>query len=154
MSDADSALLKTLAERGSRYGNFTQHADITQELKQVMKRRIGWASLSPDKKEALEVIVHKIGRILNGDPEYKDNWHDIAGYAKLAEDRCREPQDTANTLVGAAGCAKVAERDAPNYSKAQEASNAQQVQSPSQVNASSGPQPEVCQKGRRSYDRR
>ncbi len=35
-----------------------------------------------------EVIADKIARILNGDPNYKDNWHDIQGYAKLAEDRC------------------------------------------------------------------
>lgn len=34
-------------------------------------------------------IADKIARILNGDPEYRDNWHDIAGYAKLAEDRCQ-----------------------------------------------------------------
>lgn len=46
-----------------------------------------WRSLDPDQKEALEMIVHKIGRILNGDPDYADSWHDIAGYAKLVEDR-------------------------------------------------------------------
>jgi len=31
------------------------------------------------------MILHKIARILNGDPEYSDNWHDIAGYATLIE---------------------------------------------------------------------
>ena len=45
-----------------------------------------WAALSDDKKEALGMIAHKIARILNGDPEYGDSWHDIAGYAKLVED--------------------------------------------------------------------
>jgi hypothetical protein len=29
------------------------------------------------------MIVHKIGRILNGDPNYDDSWADIAGYAQL-----------------------------------------------------------------------
>ena len=33
------------------------------------------------------MIVHKIGRILNGDPEFHDSWHDIVGYAQLAADR-------------------------------------------------------------------
>ena len=33
------------------------------------------------------MIFHKIGRIVNGDPNYADSWHDIAGYAKLVEDR-------------------------------------------------------------------
>ena len=45
-----------------------------------------WETLSDDKKEALEMTALKIGRILNGDPEYADSWHDIAGYAKLVED--------------------------------------------------------------------
>lgn len=31
------------------------------------------------------MIVHKIGRILNGDPNYADSWHDIAGYATLID---------------------------------------------------------------------
>jgi hypothetical protein len=33
------------------------------------------------------MVVHKIGRILNGDPHYADSWVDIAGYAKLVADR-------------------------------------------------------------------
>jgi hypothetical protein len=36
--------------------------------------------------EALEMIAHKIGRIVNGDPDYADSWIDIAGYAKLVAD--------------------------------------------------------------------
>ena len=43
--------------------------------------------LSPDQREALEMIAHKIARILNGDPDYADSWHDIAGYAQLVADR-------------------------------------------------------------------
>jgi len=72
----------TLAERGKRYGNFKDHARITQSIKVAMNNG-GWDDLSPDKKEALEMIAHKIGRILAGDPEYHDNWHDISGYATL-----------------------------------------------------------------------
>lgn len=33
------------------------------------------------------MIAHKLGRIINGDPNYSDSWHDIAGYAKLVADR-------------------------------------------------------------------
>lgn len=29
--------------------------------------------------------AHKQARILNGDPNYADSWHDIAGYATLVE---------------------------------------------------------------------
>lgn len=80
----------TLAERGKRYGDFTVHSRICQGLKQRMMAEPSWELLSADKKQALDVIVDKIARILSGDPEYKDNWHDIQGYAKLAEDRCKE----------------------------------------------------------------
>ena len=78
---------KTLEERGKRYGKFTGHAAITQDIKSVMMGTSKWYTLKPDQKEALDMIAHKIGRILNGDPDYHDSWHDIAGYAKLVEDR-------------------------------------------------------------------
>jgi hypothetical protein len=77
----------TLAERGTRYGSFGEHARIAQNLKRAMADSPNWATLSHDKREALEMVQHKIARILNGDPEYHDSWHDIAGYAKLVEDR-------------------------------------------------------------------
>lgn len=77
----------TLDERGDRYGPFTGHANITQSLKHVMTMAVKWEALEPDQKEALDMIAHKIGRILNGDPNYHDSWHDIVGYAKLVADR-------------------------------------------------------------------
>lgn len=73
----------TLVERGSRYGPFSGHAAITQNLKGVMAATEGWDRLNPSQREALEMVVHKIGRILNGDPNYNDNWIDISGYAQL-----------------------------------------------------------------------
>lgn len=51
-----------------------------------------WAALSDDKREALEMIAHKIGRILNVDPNYHDSWHDIIGYAKLVENTLSNAQ--------------------------------------------------------------
>lgn len=84
----------TLNERGARYGDFTENAAISQHLKQVLQHdghdvREGWLRLSLVQREALEMIAQKIARILNGDPNYKDNWHDIQGYARLAEERCK-----------------------------------------------------------------
>lgn len=84
----------TLVERGSRYGPFTGHARITQDLKHIMQTTNGWKKLSSDQKESLEMIAHKIGRILNGDPNYDDSWVDIAGYAKLVGDRLTTGKET------------------------------------------------------------
>lgn len=72
-----------ITERGSRYGKFKDGAEIMQELKTVMREVDGWHNLMPSQREALDMIQHKIGRILNGDPTYDDSWKDIAGYATL-----------------------------------------------------------------------
>ena len=81
------SIAATLAERGQRYGVFGEHARITQALKCAMADSPNWSTLAPDQKEALEMLAHKVGRILNGDPDYHDSWHDIAGYATLVADR-------------------------------------------------------------------
>lgn len=85
-----SGIDATLSLRGERYGEFKDHASISQGLKAVMRAAPKWALLSADKKEALEMVVHKIARILNGDPEYVDSWHDIVGYASLVEAKLRK----------------------------------------------------------------
>ena len=85
MKDEQMTIQNTLTERGSRYGPFDGHAEITQTLKIDMHRTLGWTRLTPSQCESLDMIAHKIGRILNGDPNYEDSWHDIAGYAALVE---------------------------------------------------------------------
>jgi len=83
---------QTLAERGNRYGSFDEHARITQNLKRAMMDSPNWARMTDDQREALEMVQHKIGRILNGDPDYHDSWHDIIGYTKLVADRLEGAQ--------------------------------------------------------------
>jgi len=80
-----SAIDSTLKDRGEKYGEFRTHAEITQKLKFVVSNYNG--RLAPMHQEALDMIMHKIARILNGDPNYADSWHDIAGYATLVEKR-------------------------------------------------------------------
>lgn len=88
MSNVDA----TLNERGQRYGEFAGHASVTQTLKRAMGQHPGWRKLADDQKEALEMIAHKVGRILNGDPNYTDSWHDIIGYTRLVEQRLEKEQ--------------------------------------------------------------
>lgn len=82
-------LAQTLPERGNRYGKFTGHARITQHLKSCIRQELATCGkfLKDDQQEALDMICHKIGRIINGDPDYAGSWIDIAGYAKLVADR-------------------------------------------------------------------
>lgn len=82
-------ITETLTERGNRYGRFVDHAQVTQDLKRVIRLHLvaRGRALADDQQEALDMVCHKIGRIVNGDPDYADSWVDIAGYAKLVADR-------------------------------------------------------------------
>jgi hypothetical protein len=88
----------TLRERGSRHGQYHEHARIAQNIKRAMQDSPNWATLPDYMKEALEMNAHKTARILNGDPMYADSWHDIIGYTKLVEDRVemlnKEPEQS------------------------------------------------------------
>lgn len=71
------------AERGEQYGDFADQCVIAQDLKVRMRQCPGWHKLLPHQRESLEMIQHKISRILNGDPNVVDSWADIAGYAHI-----------------------------------------------------------------------
>lgn len=76
----------TLAERGNRYnlhGTYADHAHLTQSMKDCVREHKGWQYVPDDMREAIDMILHKIARVVNGNPHYKDNWVDIEGYAKL-----------------------------------------------------------------------
>lgn len=73
-----------LEERGKTHGNFNEQACTSQILKNYIHAHPNWHTLSYARKEALDMILHKIARIMNGDPDHHDHWDDIAGYARLA----------------------------------------------------------------------
>lgn len=82
MSDVD----KTLAERGAQYnlnGGYPDHAELTQSMKNACRNHRGWATVPGMMKESIDMILHKIARIINGNPYYPDNWVDIEGYSRL-----------------------------------------------------------------------
>ena len=75
---------QTLNERQSQYGDFKDVAGMTQELLAVMEQ-YGYSDMPKPHKEALHMICSKMARIVNGDHNHLDSWHDIGGYAKLIE---------------------------------------------------------------------
>lgn len=86
----------TLGERQAKYnlyGSFEKHASIAQDLQRRMQMEAGWLRLQDDQRQALTTIADKIARMLNGDPTYRDNWHDIVGYAKLVDDRMAREEE-------------------------------------------------------------
>ena len=79
--------VEVLTERAKNYGKFSGIGQLTQTFKSIMREAPSWPNMQPDQKESLEMIVHKLARILNGNPDYADSWVDIAGYARLVADR-------------------------------------------------------------------
>lgn len=74
-----------LSEREKTHGNFRDHARCTQRLKAVLRDEleIVGKALTMEQQEALDMIFHKIGRIVAGDANFIDHWDDSAGYSTL-----------------------------------------------------------------------
>jgi len=76
---------ETLSQRASTHGDFKINGQVMQTLKETCHVTPNWHTLAPHQREAIEMICHKLGRILCGNPDHADHWHDIAGYATLVE---------------------------------------------------------------------
>lgn len=73
-------LKQTLQERGNDYGpNWDKYAEIRRALETNEPK---WSNLQ---KYALDMIAMKLSRLVAGDANKADTWHDIAGYATLVE---------------------------------------------------------------------
>ena len=84
-SDVDAIL----DSRAKDYGKFIEGAEIMQMLKRLVHNYIEQRQtpLAFDQREAIDMIIHKMGRIINGNPDKVDHWVDIAGYATLVAER-------------------------------------------------------------------
>jgi len=78
-----------LDERAREYGKFIEGAEIMQMTKRLIHNYIDQrgTAMAFDQLEAIDMIIHKLGRMINGNPDKADHWLDIAGYAKLVADR-------------------------------------------------------------------
>lgn len=90
MSEQAAQLLQA---RGNTHGEFSVNSAVTQDLKRTMRAAPNWNELTAFEAEALEMIAHKIGRILTGNPHLNDHWDDIEGYARLAAERVRKKSE-------------------------------------------------------------
>jgi hypothetical protein len=83
-------------ERKATHGDWERTARIAQALKAVIHREIGAPGeivrgrvFGSAEREALDMILAKIARIVSGDPHHPDHWNDIAGYALLGKGETR-----------------------------------------------------------------
>ena len=73
----------TLNQRAKTHGCFKENGRIMQALKNEMLKSVNWFHLPDEQKEALQMIQHKIGRILSGNNNEPDHWLDLSGYSML-----------------------------------------------------------------------
>jgi hypothetical protein len=78
---------KVTNERKSRYGDYSLQAVVEQRIKRAMESSTNWGSLDDVKRSSFQMIAVKISRILEGDPEYDDNYIDGEGYFRIARER-------------------------------------------------------------------
>ena len=80
-------------ERGESYGDFTTQGAIAQSLKDFARTCPGWGAMEPYQREAMDMILHKISRALNGNPRHLDTWVDIGGYSQIVAVRLQKGID-------------------------------------------------------------
>lgn len=90
-----------LNEREKTHGPYLQVATTSQKLKTIMMLSKNWPRLTEPQAEAIEMIASKLARILNGDPNFRDHWDDVAGYAQLASLAAPSPMDAVERDIAA-----------------------------------------------------
>jgi hypothetical protein len=83
LSEVGPTFDELLGERGKTHGDWLENARVAQSTKELWRNEKGWKKLNAGQREALEMIAHKIARVLCGDPCCVDHWRDIGGYVEL-----------------------------------------------------------------------
>lgn len=75
-----------ITERNKTHGNWEIQAQLSQSLKSAIDHaQLPVRTLSKGQREALDMIMVKVSRIVVGNPNEPDHWADIQGYARLGE---------------------------------------------------------------------
>jgi len=77
-----------LVEREKTHGSFKNVAQLAQNIKMTMRNSNRHVNTAQE--EALDLIATKMARIICGDPNERDHWKDISGYALLGMEACND----------------------------------------------------------------
>lgn len=78
-------------ERQHTHGDWDEGAAIAVDVMDKLRDGEAWDEMTPGMQEAIHMIVHKMQRIVSGNPHVKDHWDDIGGYAELVSRRLAPP---------------------------------------------------------------
>ena len=84
----------TIPNRDEQHGGLEAVGLLAQNMKGTLRAGANWHRLTPAQREALDMMMHKVARILSGDSQLRDHWLDAAGYplciARMMEEGCEE----------------------------------------------------------------
>lgn len=89
---ADDRTRGLISDRERTHGVFRRNSEFAQDVKAMMRDQPNWNKMSSFQREALDMVAHKVARILHGDPDYLDHWDDISGYAQKTSQTLREDE--------------------------------------------------------------
>ena len=91
--------MEILTEREKTHGDFAKVAHTANEIRKLITDNEDMYTAVQG--EALTMIATKLARIACGDPNVRDHWEDIAGYAQLVvrDLRRREIADIADEVL-------------------------------------------------------
>ena len=81
-----------LAARKKTHGSFEVSSYTSQVLKDAMRDSPNWDELDMDQKECLDMVAHKLARILCGNPNEQEHYIDVIGYCTLVLNRLKAEQ--------------------------------------------------------------
>ena len=75
--------MTTTPNRDHQHGGMEAVGELSQNIKLQLRLGRNWTRLSHGHREALDMMAHKLARILSGaDPHDPQHWEDVAGYAQ------------------------------------------------------------------------
>lgn len=72
-----------LEQRAKTHGDFTKNSELSQMFKKFVKEFSKGKDMPYPIREGLDMILHKISRVICGNHLEPDHFRDIAGYATL-----------------------------------------------------------------------
>ena len=82
----------TLDEREEEYGDYKHLASLLESIIAQYSLSNNYWTMEPYQRVALYMDAMKTVRILNGNPNNIDSWHDKAGYSELVVKELRKAQ--------------------------------------------------------------
>lgn len=88
---------QTTEQRQAEYGDWKEDGGLADALIIMVESQPRWNAIPGFLRQSIRMILVKIARLVSGNSMNRDSWHDIQGYALIAEQRLPS-EDWANRV--------------------------------------------------------